>query len=52
MNWLLWLAVILVVLWVVAEVLGWVLGAALHLLWIAAIVLFVIWLIGKVRTRA
>lgn len=51
MNWLLLLAIVLVVLWVAAEVLGWVIGAALHLLWIAALVLFVIWLVRKVRTR-
>lgn len=51
MNWLLWLAIVLVVLWIAAEVLGWVLGAALHLLWIAAIVMFVIWLFQKLRTR-
>lgn len=51
MNWLLTLAIILVVLWILAEVLGWVLGAALHLLWIAAIVLFVIWLYNRVRAR-
>lgn len=51
MNWLLILAVVLVVLWLAAEVLGWVLGAALHLLWIAALVLFVVWLVGKVRRR-
>lgn len=49
MNWLLMIAIVLVVLWVLARVLGWVLGAALHLLWIAAIVMFVIWLIGKFR---
>lgn len=51
MNWLLGLAIVLVILWVLAEVLGWVLGAALHLLWIAAIVLFALWLLGKVRGR-
>lgn len=51
MNWLLWAAIILVVLWVLAEVLGFVLGALLHLLWIAAIILFVMWLIGKFRAR-
>lgn len=51
MNWLLTLAIVLVVLWILAEVLGWVLGAALHLLWIAAIVLFAIWLFNKVRAR-
>jgi len=51
MSWLLWVAIILVVLWVLAEVLGFVLGAALHLLWIAAIVLFVLWLFRKIRGR-
>lgn len=51
MNWLLWVAIILVVLWVLAEVLGFVVGALLHLLWIAAIILFVMWLIGKLRTK-
>lgn len=49
MNWLLTLAIVLVVLWILAEVLGWVLGVALHLLWIAAIVLFVIWLFNRLR---
>lgn len=51
MNWLIWLAVVLVVLWVLAQALGWVLGAALHLLWIVALVLFAVWLFQKVRTR-
>ena len=51
MNWLLILAIVLVVLWVAAEALGWVLGAALHLLWIAALVLFALWLFGKIRRR-
>lgn len=52
MNWLLLLAIALVAIWVMAEVLGWVLGAALHLLWIAALVLFAIWLVTKIRARA
>ena len=51
MNWLLPLAVVLVVLWVAAELLGWVLGAALHLLWIAALVLVAVWLVQQVRRR-
>lgn len=49
MNWLLLLAIALVGLWVAAEVLGFVLGAALHLLWITAVVLFAIWIVQKVR---
>ncbi|MBW3553182.1 MAG: hypothetical protein KY466_06720 [Gemmatimonadetes bacterium] len=51
MNWLLTLAIILVVLWVLAEVLGWVIGAALNLLWIAALVLLAVWLFNRVRAR-
>src|SRR5690606_21864502 len=51
MNWLIWLAVVLVVLWILAEALGWVLGVAVHLLWIAALVLFVIWLFRKLRAE-
>lgn len=51
MNWLLILAVVLIVLWVAAEVLGWVIGAALHLLWILALVLAAIWLFQKIRRR-
>lgn len=50
MNWLLWVAVALVVLWILAEVLGWVLGALLHLLWIGALVLFALWLFRKLRS--
>lgn len=51
MNWLLWAAIALVVLWVLAEALGWVLGALLHLLWIGALILFAVWLFQKLRSR-
>jgi hypothetical protein len=37
------LAVVLLVLWVAAEVVGFALGAALNLLWIGALVLLVVW---------
>ena len=49
MNWLLILAVVLVVLWIAAEALGWVLGAALNLLWIAALILAAVWIFQKFR---
>jgi hypothetical protein len=52
MNWLVLLAVALLVLWLLAEAVGFVLGAALNLLWIGALVLFVIWMVQKVRGRA
>ncbi|CAN5719964.1 hypothetical protein BH23GEM8_BH23GEM8_12120 [soil metagenome] len=48
MNNLLYLAILLVVIWVVARVVGFVAGALLHLLWIVAIVLVIIWLVRKV----
>ncbi|MFW5950597.1 MAG: hypothetical protein ACOCVZ_00625 [Gemmatimonadota bacterium] len=51
MNWLITLAIILVAIWILAEVLGWALGALVHLLWIIALVLLVIWLYQKVRGR-
>lgn len=51
MNWLILLAIVLGALWLFAKALGWVVGAAFNLLWIAAIILFVIWLVRKVRTR-
>jgi hypothetical protein len=51
MNWLVILAVVLITLWILAEVLGFVIGAALHLLWIAALVLLALWLFQKMRAR-
>lgn len=51
MNWLLWLAIVLLALWLAAEVLGWVLGAMLNLLWIAALVLLAVWLFQRLRAR-
>ncbi len=49
MSWLIWLAVGLVVLWIVALLLGWVIGAAIHLFWIAALVLLAVWLFKQGR---
>ncbi len=51
MNGLLVLAIVLLVLWVLAEAMGWVLGALLNLLWIGALVLFVVWAVGWFRAR-
>jgi hypothetical protein len=48
MNNLLYLAILLVVIWIVARVVGFVAGALLHLLWIVAIVLVIVWLVRKV----
>ena len=49
MSKLLSLAVLLLIIWVILKVALAVTGAFLHLLWIAAIVLFVLWVVGKLR---
>lgn len=51
MNWILILAVLLIALWIAAEVLGWVIGAALNLLWILALVLLAVWIFQKIRAN-
>ncbi|CAN5549245.1 hypothetical protein BH24GEM3_BH24GEM3_22760 [soil metagenome] len=51
MRALLPIAILLVVIWVIARVVGFVAGAMLNLLWIIALVLLVIWLIGLVTGR-
>lgn len=51
MHWMLLLAIVLLVLWVVARILGWVIGAALNLLWILALVLLAIWIFQKIRAK-
>lgn len=51
MRSLLYIAILLVVIWVIARVVGFVAGAMLNLLWIVALVLLVIWLIGLVTGR-
>ena len=49
MNLIAWLAILLLIVWVVLRLALAVTSGALHLLWIAAIVMFVIWLIGRMR---
>jgi hypothetical protein len=48
MSWLVLLAIALVVLWILGQVFGLVIGAAANLLWIAALVLLAIWLFQAV----
>lgn len=52
MRALLPIAILLVVIWIVARVVGWVAGAMLNILWIVALVLFVIWLFGMLTGRS
>lgn len=51
MNKVLILAVFLLILWVVLRVALAVTGAFLHLLWIVAVILAVLWLFGKLRGK-
>ena len=47
MHSFLWLAILLVIFWVVARIFLAVTGAMLHLLWIVALVCFIIWAVGR-----
>lgn len=48
MSWLLFLAIALLLFWVTAEALGWVIGIGLNLFWMAAVVLIAIWIVQKI----
>ncbi|MBA3882271.1 MAG: hydrophobic protein [Chthoniobacterales bacterium] len=48
---LLWVAILLVIIWVVARVVLAVTSIALHLLWVLAVIAIVIWLISRVSNR-
>jgi hypothetical protein len=47
----LWIALLLVAIWIAARVTTFVTGMMLNLLWIAAIIFAVIWLIGQFTGR-
>ena len=51
---LLWLAILLIGLWVLARVIlaATALALALHLLWIVAVIVAIIWLVRRVSRRA
>ena len=49
MNYVISLAVLLLVLWVILRVALALTGVFLHLLWITAVILAVLWLVGKLR---
>ncbi len=52
MSKLLILAILLAIAWVVLRVALAVTGVFLHLLWIIAVVLVVLWLVGKLRGKS
>ncbi|MDQ3623421.1 MAG: hypothetical protein M3463_13175 [Verrucomicrobiota bacterium] len=51
MNSLVWLAVALLIGWIVLRLALAVTSGLLHLLWIAAVIMFVVWLFGKMRGK-
>ena len=51
MNSLVWLAVLFIVAWLVLKLALAVTSGLLHVLWIVAVIMFVLWLIGKVRGK-
>jgi hypothetical protein len=52
MRHLIWIAIALVVIWVVARVIAGIASVLLNLLWIVAIIAFVVWLFGVVTGRS
>jgi hypothetical protein len=48
-NYFLILAIVLVVLWVVASITRWVVGAMLNLLLVFAVIFLVLWIVRRVR---
>lgn len=48
MQSLIWIAIVLVVIWVVARLVAGVAGVLLNLLWIIAIILLIVWLFNLV----
>ncbi len=47
-NSLLWIAVALLIIWVVAAFTKFVVGALLNLLWVAALILLAVWAFQKI----
>jgi len=52
MNSLVWFAVVLIIAWVILRVILAVTSLALHVLWVAAVVMLIVWVIRKIRGRA
>lgn len=48
---LIWIAVALVVIWILARVVLAVTSVALHLLWVVAIIVAIVWVVGRVTNR-
>jgi hypothetical protein len=48
MNSLIWFAILLIIIWIVARLFLAVTGAMLHLLWIIGVILLIVWLVKRV----
>jgi len=51
-NSLIWIAILLVVLWVVARLVLAITSVALNLLWVIAIVAAIVWVVSRFKSRA
>jgi hypothetical protein len=49
---LIFIALALIIVWIIARVTLAVTSIALHLLWIVAVVMAIIWVIGRISNRA
>jgi hypothetical protein len=49
MNSLVWLALVLLVAWLILKMALAVTSGLIHLLWIAALIMFAMWAFGKLR---
>jgi hypothetical protein len=52
MRHLIWIAIALVVIWIVARLIAGIAGLLLNLLWIVAIIAFVVWLWGVLTGKS
>ncbi len=48
---LIWIAVLLVIIWIFARVILAVTSVALHLLWVVAIIAGIVWVVRRVTNR-
>ena len=51
MSLLVWLALVLFVAWIVLKLVLTVTGGLLHLLLVAAVIMFIVWLFGRMRGK-
>lgn len=49
MNALIGIAIFLLILWLVLRLALAITGGLLHLVWIAAVVMFILWIVGNLR---